>query len=191
MVNQFDRRCLFFPLQKIEAKAPVILPADKASLDLIAGTALAMASDAFADGLSVKVSSEFPFTPKWNLVRQEPFSLVVAGDGGSDLSTVLAAAEGRSPFTLIPLSAKWGNTTAIVECLNEGFVPCGFDRNVNNDGHPVLLLGKLREGTLLAPIKIVNGLLSSNVEAAIRRINQSFKSSVRVGMGVRSRVMVS
>lgn len=35
------------------------------------------------------------------------------------------------------------NTGAVLECLNQRFVPCGIDRQLGPNGRPVLMLGKL------------------------------------------------
>lgn len=167
---------LFSSSEKIGASGSIILPDDRASIDLIAKTAMALATDGFQKALEVKTSKEQRSWSRWDMVFQEPFNLVVPGEG-SRLETVIGAAGSKSPFTLISLPTNAIHSPAIIECLEAGFIPCGFDRNLDDKGHPVLLLGKLRKGTLLAPIKIVCGLFSPRVVSAINSIDKRFRNS--------------
>jgi hypothetical protein len=66
----------------------------------------------------------------------------------------------------------------ILECLNNGFIPCGIAREAGENGHPVLLLGKLRKGTLLAPIKLLEGVLSKDQTEAFKTIDNEFRKSI-------------
>lgn len=167
---------LFSSSHKIESREPVFLPSDRASVDLIAKTAIALATGGIQKELKVRISKEPRSRFRWGIVFLEPFSLVVPESGGSKLETVIDAVESRSPFTLISLPTDDLHAPAIIECLEAGFVPCGFDRNLDSNGHMVLLLGKLRKGTLLAPVKLISDLLEDRTILAINTIDEKFRS---------------
>ncbi len=167
---------LFSSSQMIGNREPIFLPNDRASVDLVMKTAIALAKGGSQKALEVKISKEQRFESRWGVVFQEPFNLVVPEGGGSKLETVIDAVEDRSPFTLIPLSTDDLHAPAIIECLEAGFIPCGFDRNLDSDGNMVLLLGKLRKGTLLAPVRLVCSLFGARTISAINAIDKSFRS---------------
>jgi len=169
---------LFSSSEKIRAEEPIILPNDRASLDLVVKTAMAVASEALGNEQIIKTDGGSKQITKWSLVRSDPFCLMIPSDNGSQFETVLGEAYKNAPFTMIPLGTGPGHSSALIECLNLGFIPCGFDRNLGGDGYPVLLLGKLREGTLLAPIKLVSGLFGIRVVAGINNINRQFRSQL-------------
>ena len=167
---------LFSSSEKIQTGEPIILPEDMASLDLIMKTALAVGSGALGDDQAIEIIKESRQVSRWDLVRSDPFCLMIPAKLGLSLERALVEAETKSPFCLIPLSTSPRNSAVLVDCLNQGFIPCGFDRNLSEDGHPVLLLGRLREGTLLAPIRLVSGLFGVNVISGIDAIDRSFRS---------------
>lgn len=166
---------LFSCSDKIDQREAVVLPDDKACIDLVVRTAMALTISTFRDVLELETTREIQSSSGWEIVFREPFNLVVPRERGSKLEVVMAANETGSPFTLMPISADTGHAGAIIDCLNLGFVPCGFDRNPDNNGHPVLLFGKLRNSILLAPIKIVSELFSSRVVGAINSIDKEFR----------------
>lgn len=169
---------LFSSSEKIATGAPLILPDNRAFDRFIRKTALAIAAEGFCQSPEILSVKEGLISSRWGVVFQEPFNLVVPEKSGMGLATVINAAEKRSPFTLIPLSMDGTHLADLVECLNLGLVPCGFDRNPDRNGHPVLLLGKLRQGTLLAPIKIVSGLFDAGTISGIRQIDVGFREGV-------------
>lgn len=165
---------LFSTSEQITQGEPIFLPTE--FRHLIGRTAVEVANDALPWETAVRETAERKPALVWTIVQTEPFCVVVPdNDGNRSLTSVLREAEKVSAFTLTPLSTSPSNASSIAECMLSGFVPCGFDRNLAPDGHPVLLLGKLRKGTLLAPIKIVSGLFSPRMANAINEINSSFR----------------
>lgn len=167
---------VFSSSNKIKAEGPIIFPEDKNSLDFLIGTAIGLTKGSFRDEMSIRTSSEFQKKSGWSLVNKEPFSVVVPDGSGTKLKMAIREAEDTSPFTLVPISTTTEHAADIMECLNNGFVPCGFDRNIDKDGHPVILLGKLRQGTLLAPIKIVSSFFTPEKIQSLNKIDESFRS---------------
>jgi hypothetical protein len=166
---------LFSSTDRMKASEPIMLPDDRATIDLLSATALSLVQNSFVDGVNTRVTSERLTLPGWSIVAMEPFSVIVPDGSGTSLGVALANAENRNAFSLIPLSTKPQNASAIIECLNHCFVPCGFDRNPDIEGFPVLMLGKLRQGTLLAPIKLISDLFGINFVQTVKRIDQEFR----------------
>jgi len=165
---------VFSSSQLIPCGLSAFLPEDRASRELLLRTAVAMSRRSFGGDLSIR-SGESTKEMKWTVADKLPFSVIVPDRAGVKFEMAIREAESSSQFTLVPLGASPANTTGIMECLNLGFVPCGFDRNRDKDGFPVLLLGKLKKGTLLAPIKIVSGVLEPDVAEAIQGIDRRFR----------------
>lgn len=94
---------------------------------------------------------------------------------GCGIEKTIREAELNSAFTLAPVEAAPENAGAILECLNQGFVPCGIDRQLGPNGRPILMLGKLRQGTLYAPIKVLKDSIQPEEEAAVNKIDQIFR----------------
>lgn len=170
---------IFSSSNKIMAEGPIIFPEDKASLDFLVGTAIGLTNGSFKKEMSIKTSSEFQRKSGWSLVNKEPFSVIVPDGSGTKFEMTIREAENYSSFTLIPISTTVEHTSDILECLNNGFVPCGFDRNVDKDDHPIILLGKLKEGTLLAPIKIVSSYFTPEKIKSLNKIDSSFRSRLK------------
>lgn len=169
---------VFSASKKVRAMEPAFFPGDRTSADMLVDTAMGFVDSVFMNPVEVRVGQEQQRASRWDLVCEAPFPVLVPGREGSDLETTVRAAELKNSFSLIPLGMSPQNTGAVVECLNLGFVPCGFDRNLDPDGYPVLLMGKLRKGTLVAPIKIVSGLLDPGLRATINQIDQQFRSGI-------------
>lgn len=166
---------LFSSSEKIESGEPIILPDERASLDLIMKTALAVGSAALDSKQKIEMAKETGQISWWDLIRSEPFCLMTPAKLGISLEAGLVEAETKSPFCLIPLSTSPRNAINIVDCLNHGFIPCGFDRKLDSEGYPVLLLGKLRAGIMLAPVKLVSGLFGARVISGIKAIDEGFR----------------
>jgi hypothetical protein len=60
-------------------------------------------------------------------------------------------------------------------CLKNGFVPCGIDRHLNQDGHPILLFGRLQENINLAPSHLLDNFLDRETAKAITQIDKMFR----------------
>ncbi len=158
---------------------PVCLPDDPRALRLLFQTAVSLISGGFSSRLTVGGMPETFHRPHWEVDTRPPFSLLTAATGNSNLESALKKAEAHANFTLIPMETIPSNSSAIIECLNLGFVPCGFDRHPDISGRPVLLLGKLKTGTLLAPIKIAGDFLNPIQKNAIHNIDSAFRKSLK------------
>lgn len=111
----------------------------------------------------------------FELVQSAPFSLIVPSDSGASLNVTEEVAMKKNNFSLLPIELNPKNVNMVLTCLEKDWVPCGVDRNLGADGHPVLLLGKLRKGTLLAPAKIVEANMDSSSAKALRRVDSWFR----------------
>lgn len=169
---------VFSSSQVIQPGEPLFLPDDLGVIKELMETAIAVADGVIPSGLRIETRSETSSNIGWSLVQTEPFSVVIPDRRGGNLAVSLAAAEDRSPFTMIPISARPMRAGAIVECLNAGFVPCGFDRNLDNNGHLVLLLGRLKNGTKLAPIKLVGRVISPKVGRGIMAVDEELRRRI-------------
>jgi len=170
---------MFSSSDKITENKPAFFPYGQKVLNVLTTTAIAFVGSTFREGLEIRFGQERRLNSGWNLVGEAPFCVVVPDTSGVSLDVVVNEAEKKAPFTLIPLGLKKENSTVMVECFEKGFVPCGFDRNLDDEGWPVLLLGKLRRDTLLAPIKIVDGLLDEGVMIGAHQIDQRFRNELR------------
>ena len=156
--NRADSEGSFIPENKAASK--LLQAAMKLSNNIFAGRVRSHNSDRLNLG--------------FDLVQTEPFALVLPSRNGNKLETTEKASFKESKFALLPIELSPENTDLILGCLEAGWVPCGVDRNLGGKGHPVLLLGKLKEGTLLAPIKIGRDLGKQNT-GALTRIDGLFR----------------
>jgi len=165
---------LFSSSKKIESGLPLFLPNDKNGIEFITQTGLAMAKGILSFQPEVRFGTEV-LSFGWQIVQSEPFSVVLPSQHGVTLERVINESELFSSFTLIPLSTNPNNTGAMIECLNNNFIPCGVDRNLDQDGHLVILFGRLRTNTLVAPIRIISELFEIDLVEAINKINNKFR----------------
>jgi hypothetical protein len=169
---------LFSSSQSIDTLSePIALPPHKNSLNFIASTAIALAANRFHPHSRIQESSNHRPLPGWDTINNVPFGIAVPNpQAHSRLETVVAASEQTRNFTLLPVESTPANTPAITECLNLEFVPLGIDRTLGPNGHPVLLFGRLKRGTLHAPINLVDGLLPQAEKMAVIRIDRATRS---------------
>jgi hypothetical protein len=120
--------------------------------------------------------TQTPNSQRFELVQTAPFSVLIPSQHGSSLEVVEQASLEQNVFALLPVEMNVQNCAAIVKCLESGWVACGVDRNVGDNGHPILLLGKLRAGTLLAPSQIVADNLSKKSTKALSQIDRQFRN---------------
>lgn len=111
----------------------------------------------------------------WTIQFTEPFALITRDTSQSQLSQTISKAEQSSPFSLLPIEMSPIMAGPIIEAMNHGFIPCGIAREIGGLGHPVLLLGKLRTGTILAPIKLMPEVFSGQQRQAIQVIDTQFR----------------
>jgi hypothetical protein len=136
--------------------------------------ALTLGENIFAN--SVRRSSTSSSVKGFELVQDVPFSIVVPNQKGAKLETVEAAGFEANNFILLPVELTDENSATILGCLEAGWVACGVDRNVGDHSHPVLLLGKLKAHTLLAPSKIDAKNLDRNNAAALQKVDKAFRA---------------
>lgn len=164
--------------QLFSRSEPIFLPEDFRKF--IGETAVEIANDMIPRETWVGESREREAVAGWTIVQREPFCVIVPdNDGNRSLASTLREAENEASFSLVPISTNPKNAPNIGNCLFFGFVPCGFDRQLGDDGHPVLLLGKLRQETRLAPIKVVSGIFLPRMEKAIKNINHQFRKGLK------------
>jgi hypothetical protein len=161
--------------QSFAESAPISLPDSPKVQDLFGATTLPLAKN-FSPNLSVRTFSPNLNFSGWEIVQSSPFSIIVPSTS-STLDTALTQSFASAPFTMIPLEASPASVSAISDCLDHNFVPCGIDRHLGPSGHPILLFGQLAPKTPLAPTKFLPDL-SSNIRRSAETINSLFKKLV-------------
>ena len=170
---------VFSSSQPFSDSEPAFLPDKQSILGLLASTALKLITSRFHPKLTVRTSPDpQPHRRGWEIARTRPFSVLIPTSPPTKLETAVNKAEKESPFTLIPLELHPSSSPAVLECLNLGFIPCGIDRQPGPQGHPVLLLGKLRPGTLLAPLQLAHHLHPDETQA-VNLIDRTFRARLR------------
>lgn len=159
--------------QEKVASEDIIVPNDKRAQQLLK-PAIALNKNIFES--SVKNSSGTAPMKGFELVQDIPFSIVVPSQRGAKLETVEEAGFEANNFILLPVELTDENSATILGCLEAGWVACGVDRNLGANSHPILLLGKLKSNTLLAPSKIVDDNLDRNNVAALNKIDRAFRA---------------
>lgn len=109
------------------------------------------------------------------LVQTEPFAKLAPKQGGKTVAQAQQVAFEVAKFILLPVECSMANTKLIQSALENDFVACGIDNNPGVNGHPVLLLGKLRAGTPLAPTKILAEAFNPGQVAAMQAIDSEFR----------------
>ena len=172
---------LFASSRTISQSESMVIPDDRKAIELLGITAVALVSERFHPAMDLNITKRGTENTAWEIVMQNPFVLAIPKKGsGSKLETAVRHAKLESPFMMIQIETTPGLSGTILECLNSGFIPCGIERNPGQEGHPVLILGKLREDTLLAPCKINNGIITPKESAAICNIDSLFRSNTKV-----------
>jgi len=168
----------FSSSQQIEVIESLTLPDDTAALELLGSIVLPLANLEPSSKL-VHIASTNNLVKSWTFVEGLPFGLIVPGGLNSSLDSNIKRSEKENPFTLIPIEMSPAVTGAIIGCMNQGFIPCGIDRNPGENGHPVVLLGKLRKGALVAPMQLKEDSLSGKRAGAIHRVDYEFRKSLK------------
>lgn len=167
---------LFSSSNPITGSEPAVLPSEPNSLDFLCATAIQLSAGNFHQNIEVVTSKEQVLNSGWEVINSAPFSIMLPSSSPSSFEKAANKAERHAPFTLLPLTASPSNTALMVECLNQGFIPCGIDRNLDVSGHPIILFGHLKPGTLVAPVRPLQAALNSNQLSAINIIDRSFRS---------------
>ncbi len=164
--------------QEVEIKEKLYLPDDSAAIEMIVSMVLPFVGSNLLskmvglDGSSHQVES-------WEFVEGAPFGQVAPGGLNSSLESAIKKSEEQHTFTLIQLEMSPNMMGAVIGCMNAGFIPCGVDRNPGENGHPLLMLGRLRKGTLLAPMLLKAGSVERSRARAMHRVDFEFRKSLR------------
>jgi len=168
----------FSSSEAIELIERMFIPDDPAALELLGSIALPFAGlDLSSKKVGIGGSSNS--VKSWNFVEGLPFGLIVPGGLNSSLEFNVKKSEEQNPFTLIQIEMSPNMMGAVIGCMNEGFVPCGIDRKLGENRHPVLMLGRLRNGTVLAPTQLKEDSLDRGRAMAIHRVGLEFRKSLK------------
>lgn len=124
---------------------------------------------------AVEAQQSAPKSGGFELVQTAPFSILVPTQSGAKLERAEQAAHEANTFALLPIELTANNASIILQCLEQRWVACGVDRNLGVNGHPVLLLGKLKPGTLLAPTSLRTEDISPENLQALTAIKALFQ----------------
>lgn len=169
----------FSSSQIIEIVENLFIPDDPIALEMFGSIVLPFAGlDLSSKQVSIGRTS--PAIKSWTFQEGAPFGLVLPGDLNSSLESAIKRSEELNPFTLIPLELSPNMMGAIIGCMNAGFIPCGIDRNPGENGHPVVMLGKLRKGTLLAPVQLKEDSFERRRSLATHRVGYEFRKAQKI-----------
>lgn len=145
--------------QVIEESEPMWWPMDQTAHNALDLTIGKMVRGKFLKNPRVNQRIAIRLFPGWEVDLENPFAIVkFAGGSGVDLEKASDKALAEKPFVLMPIAATPENTGLINLALGDNFVPCGVDRQLDENGFPVLLFGKLSPKVSLAPTIHVPGL---------------------------------
>lgn len=111
----------------------------------------------------------------WEVVQQEPFTILRPSAGFATLETATSEAFSQAACCLIPIEARPDRHVQMTDLLNHGFVPCGIDRVTGTEGEPMVQFARLRPGTALAPLGLVETLFNQQQIAALRAIDKAIR----------------
>lgn len=169
---------VFSSSKKVSESEPMNLP-DVNGINKVLGKNLGPLMDKFMPKTKRRFQavSDTEFSG-WQVISGAPFSVIVPErTSGVKLETAITEGERNFAFTLIPISASPDMVGAIANCLNMGMVVCGTDRVLDAQDYPVIWMGKLRDGTRLAPTEVANGLIPGSTKDAIMRIDEQLRRS--------------
>lgn len=169
---------LFSSSEAIKGSHVLFLPRDSKSRELLTNTVFGLAKEFLSEVTLIESTGNNLSTRGWGLVQKEPFGVIIPDDGNNTLATTIKQSEKNGSFTLLPLELNPQSSSKLIEALNNGFIPCGIDRNLGGKGELVVLLGRLKHGTSLAPSRILAGVLDKQQENAISIIEKMFMAQV-------------
>lgn len=119
--------------------------------------------------------SRTPFSG-WEVDNEAPFAVLKSAGGTRvGLEQALEEALGKKPFVLMPIPASPENSGVVDSALENGLVPCGVDRSLDDQGFPILLFGKLDHRVKLAPIVQVPGIFNESQIRAMKLCHRLIK----------------
>lgn len=169
----------FSSSQIIEIIENLFIPDDPIALELFGSIVIPFAGLDLSSK-QVSIGRTGPSVKSWTFQEGAPFGIVEPGGLNSSLESAIKRSEELNPFTLIPLELSPRMMGAIIGCMNEGFIPCGIDRNPGENGHPVVMLGKLRKGALLAPVQLKEDSFERRRSLATHRVGYEFKKAQKI-----------
>ncbi len=168
----------FSSSQEIEISEKLFMPGDPAALELLGSIVLPFAGLGWSSK-QIGIGGSSHLDNGWEFVEDKPFGLVVPGGLNSSLESTVKRSEEQNSFTLIPIEMSPNMMGTVIGCMNEGFIPCGIDRNLGDKGHPILMLGKLREGAFLAPMQLKEDSIERVIANAMHRVGFEFRKSLK------------
>lgn len=115
------------------------------------------------------------------LVQKTPFKVAVPSDNGLNTDDFHRASRyGEPGCSMVIAEATDQNLSTIAWLMAHDFVLSGVDRNLGENGLPVLLLATLAHGTMLAPTK-ASDTLPQQLRADILHISSQFNQLVERG----------
>ena len=127
--------------------------------------------------ISTRIDSSTP-VKNMQLMQVNPFRIAVPVDSGINIKDFQRESRFGDPgCTMTALEANDQNLSTIAWLMAHDFVLSGVDRNLGENGLPVLLLATLAHGTMLAPTK-ASGTLPQQLRADILHISSQFNQLV-------------
>lgn len=111
----------------------------------------------------------------WELVQRQPFAILRPSPGSATLESATSAAFAQAACCLVPIEARSDRHVQVKELLNHGFVPSGIDRLTGDNGEPMVQFARLKPGTVLAPLGLVNSLFNEPQAQALRAIDKTIR----------------
>lgn len=113
------------------------------------------------------------------IINDLPFKIAVPSEEGIDFGDFqMIVRENTAGCTLVPVEATDSNLSTIGTLMRSGFVLTGIDRNIGEEGKPIMLFATVGVGTLIAPT-IPSDILPSNTKRDINLVAQSFEKLTR------------
>ncbi len=130
--------------------------------------------------ISTRINSSTP-VKDMQLMQVNPFRIAVPVDSGINIEDFQRGSRFGDPgCTMTALEANDQNISTIAWLIAHDFVLSGVDRNLGENGLPVLLLATLAHGTMLAPTK-ASDTLPQQLRADILHISSQFNQLVERG----------
>jgi hypothetical protein len=108
------------------------------------------------------------------IVQSTPFKVAILSDSGLNTTDFLKTSrKGEPGCTMVAAEATDQNLASIAWLMGHDFILTGIDRNLGDNGLPILLLATLAHGTMLAPTK-ASDTLPKQLKADIFQISNQF-----------------
>jgi hypothetical protein len=111
----------------------------------------------------------------WVMVQQQPFAILRPSVGTAKLETATSEAFAQATCCVAPIEARPDLHLQMTELLNHGFVPCGIDRVTGTEGEPIVQFARLKPGTVLAPLGLVESLFTKPQMRALTVIDEAIR----------------